>query len=86
MEVVSVRNIRLETDRLILRDLQEKDAVFVAKGLAPLSVTRFLAKVPHPYELHHAVDFIKKTNADMQSEKREGYPLAITLKPEMCLA
>ncbi len=86
MEVVIVRNIRLETNRLILREVQEKDAMCIANGLATLNVTRYLAKVPHPYELTHAVDFIKRTNADMQSETRGAYPLAITLKPEMCKA
>jgi len=86
MEVVIVHNVMLETDRLILRELQEKDATHIAMGLAQLSVTRYLAKVPHPYELIHAQSFVERTMIDQQKEKREEYPLAITLKPEMCLA
>jgi len=86
MEVVFVHKIRLETDRLILRELQESDAVSVASGLAPLSVTKYLAKVPHPYSLTDAQSFIKRAVANQVNEKREGYPLAITLKPDVCLA
>jgi len=63
-----------------------KDSVFIAKWLAPLSVTRFLAKVPHPYSLTDAQSFIGRAVANQVNEKREGYPLAITLKPDICLA
>ena len=86
MEVVRVHKIRLETNRLVLRELEEKDAKFLAIGLAPIKVTKYLALVPHPYALTDAEFFIQKTMKEQSSENRTGYPLAITLKPEMCVA
>lgn len=86
MEVVLVHNIRLETDRLILRDLVKEDAVFIAKHLGNIEVSKFLAKVKHPYKLADAKGFIDKVVIDQKQESRKGYPLAITLKPNMCQA
>ena len=81
MEVVKI-NIRLETERLILRDLQTKDAPILAELIAPLNVSRYLAVVPHPYALSDAEGFVSKVMEEQAKEPRNGYDLAITLKPE----
>jgi len=86
MEVVRVHKIRLETNRLVLRELEEKDAKFLVKGLAPIEVTKYLVLVPHPYALTDAEWFINKTMSEQNAESRTGYPLAITLKSEVCVA
>jgi len=84
--VVKVHKVRLETEQLVLRELQETDAIYLAQGLAPIEVSQYLARVPHPYNVVDAKEFIKKMNLMQDKENREGYPLAITLKQESCLA
>lgn len=86
MEVVRVHKVRLETERLVLRELQEKDAIHLANGLAPIEVSQYLVRVPHPYNVSDALGFINKTKLMQETENREGYPLAITLKDGSCLA
>ena len=72
--------VRIETKRLILRDLQLDDAPYLAKRIAPLNVSRYLAVVPHPYNLADAKDFLKNVIANQAKEPREGYELAVTMK------
>lgn len=84
--MVRVNNVNIETERLVLRELQETDAIHLAKGLAPIEVSQYLVRVPHPYSVADAEGFIKKMNLMQEAENREGYPLAITLKQESCLA
>lgn len=86
MEVVLVHKVKIETERLVLRDLEDKDAPYLREGLAPIEVAQYLGRVPHPYVLADAEWFINKSKADASKEVRTGYPLAITLKPELCLA
>ncbi|MDD3084035.1 MAG: hypothetical protein PHP82_03360 [Candidatus ainarchaeum sp.] len=85
MEVVII-GIELETNRLILRDLQKGDATYIAERIAPLNVSRYLAVVPHPYNLENAEEFINKVLEQQLLEKRKGYELAITMKPMSCVA
>lgn len=85
MEVVLIR-IELETDRLILRELLQEDATYIAEKISPLNVSRYLAVVPHPYKLEHAQEFIGNILLEQGKEKRKGYELAITMKPMNCTA
>ena len=82
--MVKIR-IEIETERLILRDLQARDATFIAERIAPLKVSQFLAVVPHPYNLPDAKDFIKANIKDQAKEPREGFELAVT-KKNGCIA
>lgn len=72
--------IEIETNRLILRDLQENDATYLAEQIAPLEVSRYLAVVPHPYKLSDAKDFIKMCLVEQSKKPRSGFELAITKK------
>ena len=49
---------RLATPRLDLRPLAGSDAPSIARYLADPEVTRWLARVPHPYRLADAVTFV----------------------------
>lgn len=51
--------MELATRRLLLRPLRDDDAHALALGLNNLSVSRNLARVPYPYGLDDAVNFIK---------------------------
>ncbi|MEK6958842.1 MAG: GNAT family N-acetyltransferase [archaeon] len=85
MEVVAIHRIRLETNRLVLRDLEERDAKHLANHLASLTVTRYLALVPHPYGLADAKSFIGNKMSEQGSAERKSFPLAITLNQTMCI-
>jgi RimJ/RimL family protein N-acetyltransferase len=51
---------RLETPRLVLRPLAGSDAPAIAEHLVDPEVTRWLARVPHPYRLSDAVNFVEQ--------------------------
>ena len=72
--------IEIETERLILRDLQMQDATAIAERIAPLNVSRYLAVVPHPYNLSDAEGFIRKIIKEQTNEPRAGIELAVTMK------
>jgi RimJ/RimL family protein N-acetyltransferase len=49
---------RIETGRLVLRPLEPGDAVAVAAYLDDVEVARWLVRVPHPFTVEDAADFI----------------------------
>ena len=59
---------RLATDRLILRAPGLQDAARIADLINDIDVARMLVRVPHPYALTNAEDFI----ARMSAERRPG--------------
>ena len=83
--MVKIR-IEIETERLILRDLQMQDAPALAERIAPLNVSQYLAVVPHPYNLPDAIGFIKANIKNQAKEPRADYELAVTMKNNSCIA
>ncbi len=83
--MVVVHRIRIETNRLILREVQLEDAAIIAELIAPLSVSRFLAVVPHPYTIADAEAFLKSTVVEQAKNPRENFAFAIVPK-ENCFA
>jgi RimJ/RimL family protein N-acetyltransferase len=51
-------DVALVTERLKLRPLQPVDAPDLARALADVQVSRWLARVPHPYHLADARTFV----------------------------
>ncbi|HUG62638.1 MAG TPA: GNAT family N-acetyltransferase, partial [Methylomirabilota bacterium] len=51
-------DLRLRTGRLDLRPLVGSDAPALAEHLSDPEVTRWLARVPHPYRVADAIDWI----------------------------
>jgi RimJ/RimL family protein N-acetyltransferase len=49
---------RVETGRLVLRPLEPADAEAVAAYLGDIEVARWLVRVPHPFTINDATDFI----------------------------
>jgi RimJ/RimL family protein N-acetyltransferase len=64
----------IETKRLVLRPHQADDAAAIAASLGNWDVTRMLARVPMPYGLDDATDWLKSLHAS----KGARWPLAIT--------
>ena len=50
----------IETGRLVLRPLEPVDAEAVAVYLSDLEVARWLVRVPHPFTVENATDFISQ--------------------------
>ncbi len=75
--------MRLETERLVLRDWEQADLSDLVEGLNDLSVSRWLAFVPHPYTEKEAQLWIDFCTASSQSPgERTVYEFAIELKSE----
>ena len=49
----------IETERLVLRPLEVRDASAIARLIGNLAVSRWLTVVPHPYTLEDALEFIE---------------------------
>ncbi len=75
--------MKLETNRLILRDWTLKDINDLVEGLNDTEVAKWLAFVPHPYTIADAEKWIQYciTNSNNEAE-RSAYHLAIELKSE----
>jgi len=75
--------LRLETERLFLREWSKKDAADLIEGLNNLNVSIWLAVVPHPYTKEDADKWINYCiqNARVLRE-RNSYEFAIELKSE----
>ncbi len=75
--------MRLETQRLILRDWEERDAADIVQGLNCLDVSRWLAYVPYPYTREDADKWIRYCKESAaRGDNRTSYEFAIELKEE----
>jgi RimJ/RimL family protein N-acetyltransferase len=75
--------MRLETNRLVLRDWESTDLTNLVDGLNNLEVSKWLAFVPHPYTVTDAQNWIRYCQSHATIEKqRVAYHLAIELKVE----
>lgn len=69
-------NIKIETERLILRQWTMDDLDDIVEGLNNLNVSKWLAAVPYPYTIEDAKEFVQKTI------ENDLYNFAIVLKSE----
>ena len=74
--------MKLITKRLILRKPGKKDIKDLIEGLTNYKVSRYLAKVPHPYKKKDALFWINNCKKKFAKKKKESYPLNIELKSE----
>lgn len=72
--------MRIETDRLILRDLKDSDLSDLVGQANSLSVSKTLALVPHPYTEKDGKWFIDHSKEESEKKPRENYELGIELK------
>lgn len=75
---VSLKEIKLETERLILRPLEDKDEESIYNYLKDHDIARWTINIPHPYPREGAFAFIKQAKERM--EKGLCYELAILMK------
>lgn len=69
--------MKLETDRLILREWTLNDIDDLVEGLNNIEVSKWLGFIPHPYTKKDAEEWIR-----FCMEDKENYEFAIELKEE----
>jgi ribosomal-protein-alanine N-acetyltransferase len=74
--------MRLETERLMLRDWEWRDLSDLVEGLNDLSTTKWLAFVPHPYSEADAKKWIEFCLSLNVAGQRSAYEFAVELKSE----
>ena len=69
----------IHTDRLVLRTLRSEDAGWIARDIVNPDVQRWLTSPPHPYELHHAEEFVAENSnsADYRTIVCDGEPIGV---------
>ncbi|MCX6707144.1 MAG: GNAT family N-acetyltransferase [Candidatus Woesearchaeota archaeon] len=72
--------MELKGKRIVLRPYLKKDERRLAELANDKTVSRF-TRIPCPYKLKDAKNFIKSSNYNIR--KKEEYPFAITLNDEM---
>lgn len=74
--------MKINTPRLILRDLQPSDATSIHGHVNNLNVTKHLLAVEYPAEIKNTRGFIRKSMKDAKQKPRTTYNLTIVLKSE----
>lgn len=74
--------IKLETERLVLREIQKGDEENIVENINNLKVSQYLLVVPYPYTLADAEWFVNHCIEKESKIPREGYSFGITLKGE----
>ncbi|HRF50137.1 MAG TPA: GNAT family protein [Anaerolineales bacterium] len=75
--------LRLETQRLVLREWTASDIPDLVEGLNDLGVAQWLALVPHPYTVEAAEQWLAYCARLAEAgPERTGYELAIELRSE----
>ena len=74
--------MKLETNRLILRDWQDNDIDDLTEGLNNINVTKWLAFVPCPYSREDAENWIAYCTNNIKNGNKNSFEFAIELKLE----
>ena len=74
--------MKIKTERLILREWEQKDKKDIIEGINNLRVSKWLLSVPFPYKKKDVNWWIKHCQEKLKKKKRESYELAIELKKE----
>jgi len=74
--------MKLETERLVLRDIEGKDKKDLIENINNLAVSQYLLVVPYPYTDADADWWINHCAEEAAKKPRINYELAIELKSE----
>jgi len=72
--------MRLTTPRLILRDIEPKDAKSLIRNINNLNITKWLLVVPYPYTMKDAKWYINHCKEKRKKSPRESYSFNIQIK------
>ena len=76
--IVNPKDIKLETDRLVLKPILEDDADFIYQNVKEYEIARWLVNLPYPYPKDGAIKYIRETTELMK--KGLSYELPILLR------
>lgn len=74
--------MKLTTKRLVIRDLEIKDAKNIVENVNDLEVSKYLVRVPFPFRLNNAKEVIIFSKKLAKKKSRIRYELGIELKEE----
>jgi len=74
------RMIKLETERLIVRDFRLEDAESLARNINHPTIFKLTAHIPQPYTLETAVKYMQDDSIERDKDPRVNYRFAIQLK------
>src|SRR5690554_3346666 len=80
MKPIKTKNMKLETDRLIIRNWQEQDIGDLMEGLNNFNISKWLAAVPYPYLEENAVQWLKYCLKNDMENNKNGFEFCIELK------
>jgi len=72
--------MKLETQRLILREPKISDWKDIVEGIGNFNVSKTMSSVPYPYKKKDALEWIKKTIQKSRKKERDSYAFSIELK------
>lgn len=72
--------MRLTTPRLILRQIEMKDARELVKQINNLNISKWLLVVPYPYKMKDARWWINHVAEEVKEKPRKSYNFAVELK------
>lgn len=73
--------MRIETDRLILRNVKKGDEESVRKNINNLKISKWLLVVPYPYKRKDADWWINHCLKKQKKKSEKDYNFGITIKP-----
>jgi len=76
------KNSRIETERLILRQLEMEDISDIIRNINNIHVSKWLLVVPYPYKKKDAIFWIKSSAKKAKEMPRKDYAFGIELKEE----
>lgn len=72
--------MKLETERLILRETELNDFIELAKNLNNLNISKWITKMPYPYTEEDAKWWLEKNEEKKKEKFRKDYHFRILLK------
>lgn len=73
--------MKLETKRLILREVKQRDQLSIRKNINNLKIARFMGSVSYPHSKKDADWFVNACIKDQKKKPRKVYNFGITIKP-----
>ncbi len=76
--------IRIETNRLVLRDLRRGDEASIVENANSLSISQYMTLLPYPYNLSDAEWFVNKNipQSAQSVDERTNFDFAVTFRDE----
>jgi [ribosomal protein S5]-alanine N-acetyltransferase len=74
--------MKIETERLVLRDYKKSDAKSILEGINSLNVSQYLLVVPYPYTDKDALWWVNHCEEKQKEIPRKSYEFGIVIKPE----